>query len=48
MADEQLPINASTLDIQSILKELEVRFSPNQVQWRVNNQFSANENWKND
>ena len=28
MADEQLPINASTLDVQSILKELEVPFSP--------------------
>jgi hypothetical protein len=37
MPDEQLPINASTLDLQSILKELEVPFSPNQVQWRVTN-----------
>ena len=37
MPDEQLPINASTLDVQSILRELEVPFSPNQVQWRVTN-----------
>jgi hypothetical protein len=37
MPDEQLPINASTLEVQSILKELEVPFSPNQVQWRVTN-----------
>jgi hypothetical protein len=37
MPDEQLAINASTLDVQSILRELEVPFSPNQVQWRVTN-----------
>jgi hypothetical protein len=37
MPDEQLLIDASTLDVQSILKELKVAFSPNQVQWRVTN-----------
>ena len=37
MADEQLPTNASTLDLKSLVKELEVPFSPNQVQWRVTN-----------
>jgi hypothetical protein len=37
MPDEQLPANASTLDVQSVLKELEVPFSPSQVQWRVTN-----------
>jgi len=37
MPDEQLPVNASTLDVRSVLKELEVPFSPNQVQWRVAN-----------
>ena len=37
MPDEPLPINASTLDVQSILRELEVPFSPHQVQWRLTN-----------
>ena len=37
MPDEQLPVNVSTLDLKSILKELEVPFSLNQVQWRVTN-----------
>ena len=32
MPDEPLLIDASTLDVQSILKELKVAFSPNQVQ----------------
>jgi hypothetical protein len=35
MPDEPLPINASSLGVHSILRELEVPFSPNQVQWRV-------------
>ena len=34
---EQLPVNASTLDLKSLLKDLEVPFFPNQVQWRVTN-----------
>ena len=37
MADEQLPVNASTLDLKSLVKELEVPFSSKQVQWRVTN-----------
>ena len=37
MADEQLPVNASTLDVKSLVKELELPFSPSQVQWRVTN-----------
>ena len=37
MPDEQSPVNASTLDVKSVLKELAVPFSPNHVQWRVTN-----------
>lgn len=37
MPDEYLPVNASTLDLKSVLKELEVPFSSYQVQWRVTN-----------
>ena len=37
MADDQLPVNDSALDVKSVLKELEVPFCPNQVQWRVTN-----------
>ena len=37
MPDKELPVNASTFDLKSVLKELEVPFSPNQAQWRVTN-----------
>jgi hypothetical protein len=37
MPQEPLSVDASTLDIKSVLKELEVPFSPSQVQWRVTN-----------
>jgi hypothetical protein len=32
-----MPTSASTLDMKSVLAELEVPFSPDQVQWRVTN-----------
>ena len=37
MANEQAPTSASTLLMKSVLAELEVPFSPDQVQWRVTN-----------
>ena len=37
MPDEEVPVNASTFDVKSVLRELEVPFSPNQIQWRVTN-----------
>src|SRR5207253_7866518 len=37
MANEQASTPVSTLDIRSVLAELEVPFSPDQVQWRVTN-----------
>jgi len=37
MPDEQLPENASTVVIKSVLEELEVPFFPNQIQWRITN-----------
>ena len=37
MANDQVPTPASTHDIKSVLAELEVPFSPDQIQWRVTN-----------
>ena len=37
MASEQVSTPASTLNIKSVLAELEVPFPPEQVQWRVTN-----------
>ena len=37
MAIEQVPTPGSTHDIKSVLAELEVPFSPDQIQWRVTN-----------
>src|SRR5437870_10163337 len=37
MANEQAPTSASTLLMKSVVAELEVPFSPDQVQWRVTN-----------
>ena len=37
MADDQVPTPASTHDIKSVLAELELPFSPEQIQWRVTN-----------
>src|SRR5207237_3444810 len=35
MANEQAPAVVSTIDVKSVLAELAVPFSPDQVQWRV-------------
>src|SRR5438128_10402681 len=37
MANEQAPAVVSTIDVKSVLAELAVPFSPDQVQWRVTN-----------
>ena len=37
MADDQVPTPASTHDIKSVVAELEVPFSPDQIHWRVTN-----------
>ena len=37
MANEKAQAPGSSLDIKSVLAELEVPFSPDQIQWRVTN-----------
>src|SRR5438045_9737369 len=37
MANEQAPAVVSTIDVKSVLAELAVPFSPDQVQWRGTN-----------
>ena len=45
MASEQVSTPASTLNIKSVLAELEVPFPPEQVQWRVTKYRQGQETW---